>query len=81
MALGCSECPLAGRVKNTVFAYASRRVQPNPKPLSGQRQENESEETRKKPEVNLMQSVGHGKEGVVGGLVSGWASDDPLNRC
>lgn len=68
MALGhrclLTGCLLTGRVRNSDFEYASRRAQPNPKPLSGQSQETESETTRKKPEVNLMQTAGHGKEGV-----------------
>lgn len=78
MALGGSGCPSAGRVRNSVFKHASSRAQPNPKPLSGQRQESESAMTRKKPEVNLVQTAGPGKEGAGGGLGSGWASDDPL---
>ena len=80
VAPGGSRYTLAGRVRNSVFEYVSRRAQPNPKPLSGQRQESESETTRKKPEVNLMQTAGHGKERAGRGLESGWVSGDPLNK-
>lgn len=41
--LGLQWCLLAGRVRKSGFDYASRRARPNPKPLSGQRQESESE--------------------------------------
>lgn len=71
---------MAGRVRSSVFEHVSRRAQPNPKPLSGQRQESESETTRKKPEVNLVWTAGHGKEGAGRGLGAGWASDDLLNK-
>lgn len=50
------------------LGYAGRKAQPNPKPLSGHREESESETTRKRPEVSLVQTVGHGKKGVGGGL-------------
>lgn len=56
-------------------------AKPQTKPLSpGQRQESESEATRKKAEVNLVQTADHGKKGVDGGLGLGWVSEDPLNK-
>lgn len=56
-------------------------AKPQTKPLSpGQRQESESEATRKKAEVNLVQTADHGKKGGDGGLGLGWVSEDPLNK-
>lgn len=62
------------------FRGCKQKAQPNPKPLSGQRKSSESEAARKKPEVNLVQTTGQGKEWVAGCLGSGWVSDDPSNK-
>lgn len=68
--LHSGHCYFTGRAENYSLEIGAVGPSQTSKPLSGQRQENESEATRKRPEVNLLQTVGLSKrvEGTLMGV-------------
>lgn len=62
---GIQRVPVSSRVRNSGFEFTSRSVQPNPKPLSGQSQESESEATRKKLRLTSCRLQAMTRKGLV----------------